>query len=62
MQGLYRAGGGPAFWRVRILDAGDVEEGGGEELADCYAKNDDHGMEESVDDLAFVGHGRRVKW
>jgi hypothetical protein len=42
-------------WRMRILDAGDVEEGGGEELAEEDAKNDDRGMEE------FVGHVRRVK-
>jgi hypothetical protein len=44
---------------VRNLDAGDVE-GGGKQLADCYAKNDDRGLHEFVDDLAFVGHGRRV--
>jgi hypothetical protein len=37
-----------------------VEEGGGEKLADCYAKNDDSGMEEFVDDVAFVGHVGRV--
>ena len=29
-------------------------------MADCYAKNDDCGVEEFVDDLAFVGHVRRV--
>jgi hypothetical protein len=29
-------------------------------MTDCCAKNDDRGMEEFVDDLAFVGHVRRV--
>jgi len=30
-------GEGPAFWRVRILDAGNVEDGGGDGVADCYS-------------------------
>jgi hypothetical protein len=30
-----------AFWRVRILDAGDVEEGGGDDVSDEDAKDDD---------------------
>jgi len=25
-------GEGPGYWRVRLLDAGEVEEGGGEQL------------------------------
>jgi hypothetical protein len=29
-------------------------------VADGHAEDDDHGMDEFVNDLAFVGHGRRV--
>jgi hypothetical protein len=41
------------------LDAGDVEEGG-ECVADGHAEHDDGAQDELVDDLAFVGHVRRV--
>ena len=42
-----------------VLDAGDVD-GGGEELAEEDAEHDDGAQDEFVDDLAFVGHVRRV--
>jgi hypothetical protein len=45
-----------SFTSERLVE--DV--GCGEDVADEDAKNDDRGMEEFVEYLAFVGHGRRV--
>jgi hypothetical protein len=65
VEGLYRLGVSfsqvirPAFG-MRILYAGDVEEGGGDGVAEEDAEDNDCGLHEFVDDLASVGHGRRV--
>src|SRR5207249_2643705 len=51
---------GSCLWRAEILQAGDVEEGGGDGVSEKDAKDHDCGLHEFVDDLAFVGHKSRV--